>query len=398
MSGASSRRLFLRRSAVLVAGIALPSAAGHAWPLASPAAAQSAPQINPREAWGASLPPIGALQPEEDVRFLLVHHTAGSNDYGPDDVPDLLRGIFRFHTGDRGWPDIAYNFFVDRYGGLWEGRKGSLAGPVRPDATGGSQGHAVLACLLGDHGLEPPTAEATSSLVSLLAGLASLYGVDTAPGATVSFVSRGSNRWPEGADVTAATISGHRDMSQTSCPGDFGYALVTDELPSLVTAARGPAAAVQAPPPPPPPSPEPAPAPEPTAAAASEVPAAPAPPPTTVPSAAPAVAQQPQVGAATAAAPAPPLPSPSPSPAVASDSWTARAPAALGLAAAAAAATAAVGGVALRASDRDRHGPARTAPGRPSSFEQQHRPRDDGPSRDQPRPPRSPRPGGHRDP
>jgi hypothetical protein len=173
------------------------------------------------------------------VRFLLVHHTAGPNEYGPDAVTDLLRGIYRFHTGpDKGWPDVAYNFFVDRYGGVWEGRTGSLTSPVKGDATGGSQGFALLCCFLGTHTDTPPTAEAQAAMVGLLAWLADTYGIDTTPGATASFVSRGSSNHPAGAPVTTPTISGHRDMSATTCPGDAAYALVTGSFPASVTAAN----------------------------------------------------------------------------------------------------------------------------------------------------------------
>jgi len=197
------------------------------------------PAINPREAWGADLPVVGPILAEEDVRFLLVHHTASANDYGPDEVVGQIRDFYAFHTGpEKGWPDVAYNFFVDRFGGIWEARAGSLAGPVRGDATGGSQGHALLCSLIGDHSQVPPSDAARDSLAQLLAWLGEWHGIDTEPGATVSFVSRGSNRWPEGSAVTAATISGHRDMSQTSCPGDFAYDLLAVDLPRAVTDLR----------------------------------------------------------------------------------------------------------------------------------------------------------------
>jgi hypothetical protein len=201
----------------------------------------SSPPVQPRAAWGGDLPPLGPLEAEADgdVRFLLVHHTAGPNDYGADEVPEILRGIYRFHTGpDKGWPDVAYNFFVDRYGGVWEGRTGSLTSPVKGDATGGSQGFALLCCFLGTHTDTPPTAEAQGAMVGLLAWLADTYGIDTAPGATASFVSRGSSNHPAGTSVTTPTISGHRDMSATTCPGDAAYALVTGSFPAAVTAAK----------------------------------------------------------------------------------------------------------------------------------------------------------------
>jgi len=75
-------------------------------------------------------------------------------------------------------------------------------------------------------------------MVALLAWLADSYAVDTAPGATARFTSRGSNRWPVGAPVTTSTIAGHRDMSHTACPGDASYELVKNTFPQLVTQAR----------------------------------------------------------------------------------------------------------------------------------------------------------------
>ena len=141
-------------------------------------------------------------------------------------MPEQLRSFYGYHVGPKGWPDIAYNFLVDAYGGVWEGRAGSLHSPVKGDATGGSQGFAQLACFIGDHQTAPPTAAAQSAMVQLLAHLASTYRISTAPGATASFISRGSNRWPAGKHVVARTISGHREMSETACPGDAAFALI----------------------------------------------------------------------------------------------------------------------------------------------------------------------------
>ncbi len=197
------------------------------------------PAVRPRSAWaGPDRPPRRPLAVEApgDVRFLLVHHTASpGNGYAEGAVPGLLRGMYDTHTGTKGWPDLAYNFLVDRYGGIWEGRAGSLAGPVQPDATGGSQGFAQLGCFLGDHTTVAPTPQAEASMTSLLAWLARRYGVDTRPGATAAFVSRGSNRHPAGTRVVTRTVEGHRAMSQTTCPGDAAYALVRDRLPAAVT-------------------------------------------------------------------------------------------------------------------------------------------------------------------
>lgn len=196
--------------------------------------------VAPREWWADDLAPTGpmAIEAPGDVKFLLVHHTVNANDYPPAAVPGLLQGIYRAHTGEKGWPDVAYNFFVDQHGGVWEGRAGSLTGPVKGDATGGSQGFAMLCSFVGDHRTVPPTPAAADSMVRLLAWQADTYGIDTTPGATTEFVSRGSNKHPAGATVTTTTIAGHRDMSSTECPGDAAYRLVLEDFPPRVALLR----------------------------------------------------------------------------------------------------------------------------------------------------------------
>ncbi len=246
-----SRRRALHLGAAAAAATALPAIAVPDRPPlglrpvgASPLdAAALRPDIRPRSDWAGDDNPPGQLEVEDDVRFLLVHHTASTNDYGPDDVVDQLLGFHRFHTGpEKGWPDIAYNFLIDRFGGIWEGRAGSADGPVRGDATGGSQGYALLCSLIGDHAAQPVTDAARTSLVQLLAWLGATYEVDTAPGAMVSFPSRGSSRWPAETEVVARTISGHRDMSTTTCPGDQAYALLETDIPTAVWALQSSAA------------------------------------------------------------------------------------------------------------------------------------------------------------
>lgn len=181
-------------------------------------------QIHPRNDWGADLPPKRQMS-AEDVRFLLVHHTASANN--APDARAVVRQTYAFQTGPaKLWPDICYHFMIGPDGSIWETRAGSLAGPVVADATGGNQGFAQLICLIGNFVGEAPTPAAQESLMRMLIFLADRYQVDTDPNATVSFVSRGSNRHRAGVPVVASTISGHRDMSATACPGDVGYSLL----------------------------------------------------------------------------------------------------------------------------------------------------------------------------
>lgn len=189
-------------------------------------------KVRPRSEW-TDADPSPALKAEE-ARFLLVHHTAGNSQHREADVTGILQGIRSFHVGEKGWPDIAYNFLIDRYGNVWEGRAGSLDGPVQADATGGNQGFSQLVCLIGDFTAEPPTEAAQQSLVRTLAWLAARYQIDADPSSVVEFTSRGSNRWPEGTVVKTPPIAGHRDMSLTSCPGDALYPLLGERISPMV--------------------------------------------------------------------------------------------------------------------------------------------------------------------
>ncbi len=190
-----------------------------------------------RSAWAGDRQPTGPIEAEDDVRFLIVHHTVASNTYGEDDVGAILRSMYNFHTNDKGWSDVAYNFCVDRFGRVWEARAGSAAGPVRGDATGGSQGHALLCAFIGDHSTEMPSEAATQAMGGLLAALGGRYGIDLTAGASTTFVSRGSNRHAAGVSVTAPTVCPHRLMSQTACPGDAGVAHIENQLIPIASGA-----------------------------------------------------------------------------------------------------------------------------------------------------------------
>ncbi|NNE96515.1 MAG: hypothetical protein HKN24_10850 [Acidimicrobiales bacterium] len=234
-----SRRAFVAGVAGLTAyGLPIPAAANYL----RAAARQDSFTIRPRTDWaGDGRLPTGPLEPE-DVRLIVVHHTLiPNNGYSQDQVAKLLRDIYDFHTGpEKGWPDIAYNFMVDQFGDIWEARHGSLDGPVRGSATGGNQGYSQLCCFLGDLSGTPPTERASASMSWLLATLADRYDIDTAPDATVTVDSLGSSRYAAGESMTLSTLSGHRDVSLTACPGEAGYAYLQQTLPGLVNAQRTP--------------------------------------------------------------------------------------------------------------------------------------------------------------
>ena len=184
--------------------------------------------VTPRSAWvPARAPIVGGIDVEPSVSVLLMHHSETSNTYAIEDVPKVLRSFRSYHmSGKKRWPDVAYNFFVDRYGGIWEGRTGSIASPVVGSATGGNQGSSQLVCLVGNHHSVPPSEAARASLALLLAAMADRYALAMEPEGTTEFRSRGSTRWPDGEPIRTRTIEGHRAMSITSCPGDAAFRLL----------------------------------------------------------------------------------------------------------------------------------------------------------------------------
>lgn len=87
------RREFLRWATALPA-LAVMSAA----PPAAPSALAHL-GVRPRADWAGDLAPTGSLPPEDDVRFLLVHHSVSRNDYAAADVPSMIRSFYSAHTG-----------------------------------------------------------------------------------------------------------------------------------------------------------------------------------------------------------------------------------------------------------------------------------------------------------
>ena len=203
--------------------------------------AQSAPPpIIPRADWGAdSVPP---RQPPiyGEVQIAFVHHTVTANDYGPEDSAAIVLGIARYHRNSNGWNDIGYNFLVDRYGQVFEGRAGGIdQAVVGAQAQGYNSVSTGIACL-GDFSTIAQTPEAMDALARLIAWKLSVHAVPTQGEITVTSAGGPSNRYPTGTPVTFQRISGHRDANNTSCPGSVLYAQL-DQLRGAAAQFAGPA-------------------------------------------------------------------------------------------------------------------------------------------------------------
>jgi len=191
-------------------------------PLRAVASAGS-PPIVPRSAWGAD-ESIRRADPlyAPSIRFAVVHHTAGPNDYSPAQAAAILRGIEIYHVKSNGWNDIGYNFLVDRYGTVYEGRYGGIdRNVIGAHALGFNSGSVGIA-VIGTFSTAAIPAAAEASLEKLLAWRLDLAHVD--PLSSLTVLSGGSERYAAGVPVVLRAVSGHRDTGSTTCPGDLLYA------------------------------------------------------------------------------------------------------------------------------------------------------------------------------
>lgn len=142
-------------------------------------------------------PTSGRARPMSSVAGLILHCTAGRSPKSPEESLEIWRSVQRYHQDNKGWDDIGYNFGVDDYGQVLEGR----GWKVRGAHAGGkwNSTHHGLA-YLGD-GKKP----------SSMALLAIKQFIDT-----------------HDDDYGEVALFGHRDITRKACPGDGIYAWMMD--------------------------------------------------------------------------------------------------------------------------------------------------------------------------
>ncbi|MBC9735439.1 FG-GAP-like repeat-containing protein [Nocardioides marmotae] len=173
------------------------------------------PVIYSRAQWGANESLRGKSAPSyHEVHAGFVHHTVNANGYTRAEVPGILRSIYAYHTQSRGWSDVGYNFLVDRFGRIWEGRYGGIDRPVVGAHTLGYNENSFAMSAIGNFETAKPSSAMVQAYGALFAWKLSLHGVDAVSSSQV--VGRRSFR----------AINGHRDAGSTACPGRHLYALV----------------------------------------------------------------------------------------------------------------------------------------------------------------------------
>ncbi len=178
----------------------------------SPIPSLERPPIISREEWGANLTYGGAerggsewIPQYQEVEHVIIHHSETSNFRDP---LTELRSIHYYHAITRGWGDIGYNYLVDFMGNVYEGRIGgdNVVGGHAYQYAHGSSG----ICVMGSYSVATATPEMLAGLTWITAWAARYLD----PLARSDF-----HETPN-----LPTICGHRDVNDSSCPGDSMYA------------------------------------------------------------------------------------------------------------------------------------------------------------------------------
>ena len=106
----------------------------------------------------------GTTAYDSSVKALFVHHTDTTNNYTAAQAYAQVRAILAFHTKVRGWNDIGYNLLVDRFGHVFEGRRGSITSAVLGAHTGGFNSQSLGIAVLGTFSTTAPSSAAMQAL------------------------------------------------------------------------------------------------------------------------------------------------------------------------------------------------------------------------------------------
>ena len=215
------------------ASVTRPAAASVAAPAAVPVVAPAATTANglpvavtTRAEWGANASYMSWDPEYARAGHVVVHHTAGTNSYSAGQSASIVRGIYYYHAVVLDWGDIGYNFLVDKFGTVFEGRSGSVAAPagrmsIGAHARGVNTGTMGIS-MMGDYSTVSPSDAQLSSVGKMAGWFLKRAGISDVTGWAGLHVWT-TERYQAGSTISMPRILGHRDVGYTTCPGNVGY-------------------------------------------------------------------------------------------------------------------------------------------------------------------------------
>lgn len=197
------------------------------------------PRVITRGQWGAD-ESLRCQEPTYDdgLGGVTIHHTAGRNDYSKAESAGIVRAIYTYHARTLGWCDIGYNALIDKYGQIFEGRYGGLDRPVQGAHAGGFNQNTSGVALMGNYQSEPPTEASIEAAGRFVGWRTKIAGLD--PQGHTTMYSEGTQFTPyaQGEAVELPIVFAHRDVGNTSCPGDAAYARM-DRIRAIAAETAG---------------------------------------------------------------------------------------------------------------------------------------------------------------
>jgi len=152
---------------------------------------------------------------------IVIHHTAW--DYDPNrtinDVKKQIQDIYKYHTINRDFGDIWYNFLIDQMWNIYEWRSGGEWAVWMHASSNNIT--SIWIALMGNFENDTPTVEQMSALVNLVTAVAKYYHIDP-HGYTYTF-SINSEEEPYVVATKNPNIMWHKNVKATACPGTNLY-------------------------------------------------------------------------------------------------------------------------------------------------------------------------------
>jgi len=147
--------------------------------------------------WGGE--PYSGTYELHRPQYLTLHHSGTDWDESKD-VQEHLRNLQNWSRKEKQWIDIPYHYMIDREGKIYEARNPQF--PVDTNTAYDTRGH-LLTCVIGNYENQKPTIDQIEAIINLLSWQCSQFTIK-----------------PE-------TVKGHRDYTQTACPGKHLYRYIS---------------------------------------------------------------------------------------------------------------------------------------------------------------------------
>jgi len=148
---------------------------------------------------------------------IVIHHTAVNYDpnWTINDVKKQIQDIYKYHTFNRDFGDIGYNFLIDQMWNIYEWRAGGEWAVWMHASSNNIT--SIWIALMWNFQNDTPTVEQMKSLVNLVTAVAKFYHID--PHWYTYTFSTNTEEEPYVVAEKNPNIMWHKNVKSTACPG-----------------------------------------------------------------------------------------------------------------------------------------------------------------------------------